>query len=110
MKLNAKLFYMQDLQFSGRFIKLINLKLQKRSTYIKDLQFSCQVPATYMKEIYKANSNQTQKLQKLQHYQRSLTNSSQNAKATKAIALPKKSHKYEYYNSHISKNQTTTPL
>ena len=65
---------MQDLQFSGRFIKLINLKLQKRSTYIKDLQFSCQVPATYVKEIYKANSNQTQKLQKLQHYQRNLTN------------------------------------
>ena len=65
---------MRDLQFPGRFIKLINLKLQKRSTYIKDLQFSCQVPATYVKEIYKANSNQTQKLQKLQHYQRNLTN------------------------------------
>ena len=77
MKLNAKPFYMQDLQFSRRFIKLINLKLQKRSTYIKDLQFSCQVPATYMKEIYKANSNQTQKLPKLQHYQRNLTNSNQ---------------------------------
>ena len=77
MKLNAKPFYMQDLQFSGRFIKLINLKLQKRSTYIKDLQFSCQVPATYIKEIYKANSNQMQKLQKLQHYQRNLTNSNQ---------------------------------
>ena len=74
MKLNAKPFYMQDLQFSRRFIKLINLKLQKRSTYIKDLQFSCQVLATYMKEIYKANSNQTQKLPKLQHYQRNLTN------------------------------------
>ena len=52
---------------------MINLKLQKRSTYIKDLQFSCQVPATYIK----ANSNQTQKLQKLQHYQRNLTNSNQ---------------------------------
>ena len=65
---------MQDLQFSRRFIKLINLKLQKRSAYIKDLHFSCQVPATYVKEIYKANSNQTQKLQKLQHYQRNLTN------------------------------------
>ena len=83
MKLNAKPFYMQDLQFSRRFIKLINLKLQKRSTYIKDLQFSCQVLATYMKEIYKANSNQTQKLPKLQHYQRNLTNSNQMQKLQK---------------------------
>ena len=74
---------MQDLQFSRRFIKLINLKLQKRSTYIKDLQFSCQVLATYMKEIYKANSNQTQKLPKLQHYQRNLTNSNQMQKLQK---------------------------
>ena len=36
---------------------------------------SCHVPATYIKMIYKANSNQMQKLQKLQHYQRNLTNS-----------------------------------
>ena len=32
---------------------------------------SCQVPTTYMKEIYKANSHQAQKLQ---HYQKNLTN------------------------------------
>ena len=45
----------------------ISLIIKHRTFY----GISCQVPATYTKEIYKANSHQTQKLQ---HYQRNLTN------------------------------------
>ena len=60
-------------------IRGISLIIKHRIFY----GISCQVPATYIKKIYKANSNQTQKLQKLQHYQRNLTDSNKMQKLQK---------------------------